>query len=577
MRFRRLVLPSAVTAMVLGCDTTGPDDLLAPVDPSLAVFEAQVRPVPAVMVQLPPAPRPWDTSGAALVSRIRDGEGRATVAFKDPASTRLAPGRLSPAGTRAAVPVGAIMAGLRLLDHYGVEITHYFSSTGAASVVFRDPEMAADFRYHPLVDYIEPPVTATSLDLGTMSAGDANHEPLNLMSSGQVTPWGVTKVGAPQVWLRGAAGSGAKVLIIDHGYDRGHPDLPVIPTSNCGGVYDGCVEGFMGHGTHVTGIVAARNNSFGVVGAAPGISANDLYVWAACARLNRSCELEDVKRGIDQGVLWGVDVINMSLGGDTMHLGVSNAIEQAYNAGIVLVAAAGNHRDGSCFDCGEPDYWAFPARHWRTIAVSGMNQDDSFAHPGNPVYCSTDDPLFGTVYTSSNYGPFVTVSAPFYANSTVGGGYEVQCGTSMAAPHVTGAVALLRGRAPSITPAQVYERLIATATDRGDPGFDHLFGHGVLNAYRFAGPFAVITGPTSVEAGSNCQWNAGFPGGHGTISYHWYRDGQLVGTSSTYQTHDTGWVGFQLDLVVLDADNVQDMRSLSVSVFDGGPVFNCTG
>ena len=506
-------------------------------------------------------------------------------------SARAQVGRLLPSrsqGTRASWPrvlderqreaplsEASIIAGLQLLDQSDVEIVRYLQNIGAAEVVFRDPSLAADLQRNPLVDYIEP---ATFGALLATNAGEMAHGLLPSTSPvlAQQTPWGISRVGAPQVWSR-YSGSGIKAQLIDAGYDPYHPDLPTIPSSNCGGKYNGCIEGAAGHATHVAGILAARNNSSGVVGVAPGISANDLYVWGSCSPTQGICDMLDVAAGLDQAITWGVDVVNMSLGGpqDETSVAVSNALDQAYAAGIVLVASAGNHFDGSCPWCGEPSYWSFPGSHWRTIAVSGINSDDAFAHPGSTAHCKSENALYGDIFGSSNYGPYVTVSAPFDAYSSAQGSYEVKCGTSMAAPHVTGAVALLLDRAPSMTPAQVKDRMTGTASDRGTAGFDDFFGHGVLSVLGLVGPFASIAGPTTVEGGSSCTWTAGVVGGYGSMSFNWYRNGQLVSTSNTYTTN-TGWTDFSLELRVTDAQSIQDNTAVFIDVYNAGSVRRCT-
>ncbi|MBA4156735.1 MAG: S8 family serine peptidase [Gemmatimonadetes bacterium] len=144
----------------------------------------------------------------------------------------------------------------------------------------------------------------------------------------------------------------------------------------------------------------------------------------------------------------------------------ANAIAQAWNNDIVIVAAAGN-------DQGRTQ--VYPARYTNVVGVSGVQRNKSFA---------STSPCNGA---RSNYGPHVDLSAPFWALSTVPTNrYEDEragwCGTSFATPHVAGAAALVRAKNPTWTNRQVVDRLFATAEDRGSPGRDEYYGYGIVDA-----------------------------------------------------------------------------------------------
>lgn len=454
------------------------------------------RDVPEVRIDLPPTARPWDTDPAALSQAVFAGGGYAVVTFKEPGSARaLATGR------RAAVTAGTVRAGLQLLERNGVEVLELLDGIGGARVRI-DPTVAAEISRHPLVDFVEPRQY--------------------VYAQAQTTPWGITMVGAPTFWSnQGTSGAGAKVLIIDTGHQQNHPDLPAVPTANCAGAYGGCNDASSAswHGTHVLGIVAARNNTIGVVGVAPGITAADVYMYGACND-SGGCPTDEVSTGISAGI-WNVHVMNLSLGGPTYDAGMATAVAQAWSNGIVIVAAAGNN-GGNTIN--------YPAAHTNVVGVSGVVSTKAFAGPGVAA-CGH----------SSNYGSHVDLAAPFEAYSTIGGSsYGTLCGTSMATPHVTGVAALIKAKYPTWTNQQIVTHLFNTAEDRGTAGRDNYYGFGIVRALPVPPPCPNITGPTSISTSGSYTWQANAACGNGTYTYQWqYRtQGSTtwtnVGTGSSY-------------------------------------------
>jgi subtilisin family serine protease len=276
----------------------------------------------------------------------------------------------------------------------------------------------------------------------------------------QTLTWNINRVDAEISWGI-STGDPVKVGVIDTGIDLKHPDLK----ENIKGGYNAInplksPDDDNGHGTHVAGIIAALNNSIGVIGVGPKI---DLY---AIKVLNASGSgyLSDVIEGLDWAVSNGMQVVNMSLGTDQDVQSFHDAILSAYNAGVTIVAAAGN--SGGAV--------SYPAAYPEVIAVSATDEDDQIA-------------------SWSSRGPEVDLAAPgvniysTYKGST----YKTLSGTSMAAPHVTGAAALIIDTKKCdlnldgvCTPAEVQQRLEQTATDLGTPGKDDLYGSGLVNVYN---------------------------------------------------------------------------------------------
>lgn len=277
----------------------------------------------------------------------------------------------------------------------------------------------------------------------------------------QTLPWGIDRVDAELSWIY-STGNGVKVAVIDTGIDYTHPDLDA---NVLGGV--NFVSGRKdfkddnGHGTHVAGTIAAENNGIGVVGVAPNVQ---LYGVKVLDRTG-SGWISDVIAGIDWSAANGMNVVTMSLTGPDVQA-LHDAVDNAYNQGIVLVAAAGNNNGAI----------GYPAKYGTVIAVTATDQNNYKA-------------------SFSNYGPEAELAAPGVSiySTYKGGTYATLSGTSMATPHVTGTVALLLAtQIPAVydinsnglwDPAEVRNRLKDTATDLGASGWDSYYGHGLINAY----------------------------------------------------------------------------------------------
>src|SRR5919108_1041995 len=191
----------------------------------------------------------------------------------------------------------------------------------------------------------------------------------------QTTDYGVSKIQAPAAWALGQRGAGVKVGVFDSGIDLQHPDLQVAGGVDLLGDGHG-LDDCLGHGTHVAGIVGARDNSRGTVGVAPSAS---LYAMRFFDCKGEGATAERELQGLEWAIDNGMQVVNMSFGcctieAVTVPLPVSLAEEEAMNAayahGIVLVAASGN--------ASEPVV-SYPAGHASVIAVGATDENDQLA------------------------------------------------------------------------------------------------------------------------------------------------------------------------------------------------------
>ncbi len=320
--------------------------------------------------------------------------------------------------------------------------------------------------------------------------------------------WNLDAVG----WTEGDPGSAAGVLvaIVDSGVDDDHPDLAAQIWQNAaeaeghsgvdddGNGYVDDVAGWdftdapglpgdgdfverdadpddeSGHGTHVAGIVAAiNNNGLGIAGVAPGAT---LMVLRAGFNIGSAGYLQDddVAAAIVYAADNGADVINLSLGDPRYSPLLADAVQYAADLDVVVVAAAGNEGSSQVY---------YPARLDPTIAVAAAGRT-------------------GQRLSFSNHGASIDLIAPGLAvlSTQPGGGYGLLSGTSMAAPHVSAAVALVRAQHPEYSRLQVLGAIVAAAQDRQTVGWDRSTGHGHLRLPPFtvASPLvvAIVDPPT---------------------------------------------------------------------------------
>lgn len=267
----------------------------------------------------------------------------------------------------------------------------------------------------------------------------------------QSLPTGVNRIDSDLSSTNSGDGSGsvnADIAILDTGIDLNHPDLNVykqetfVPGTSNANDDDG-------HGTAVAGVAAAKDNSQGIVGVAPGAR-----LWAIkVLDSNGMGSSSDIIKGIDYVTEHAdeIDVVNLSFGAVGKNDALHNAIIRSVETGVTYTAAAGNEG----IDASD----VFPASYPEVIAVSAIVDTDGKC--GGISTISTTAGKDDTFASFSNYGPVVDLAAPgvLVKTTTIGDSYMSFSGTSAATAHVTGAVALYKSEHPDASPSVILNAL----------------------------------------------------------------------------------------------------------------------
>ena len=316
----------------------------------------------------------------------------------------------------------------------------------------------------------------------------------------QTTPYGYTMVQANQ--FAQSDTTARKVCIIDTGYNLGHPDLPGTNDGVTGQANNSAVGNWYndgnGHGTHVAGTIAAYDNNEGVVGVYPGVDMHIVKIFNDNGQWTYASDLIDA---ITQCQDAGSNVVNMSLGGGSSSTTERNAMQSFTDAGMLLVAAAGN--DGNSAK-------SYPASYDAVMSVAAVDSNENRAS-------------YSQYYDQGEIAaPGSAVQSTYPTNT-----YASLSGTSMATPHVAGGAALVWSYFPQCSNNQIRSALNATAEDKGSAGRDNFYGYGLMqlaDAYNYLNTNGCAGGGTGGGGGSE-------PGVEPV-------SGQLTGLSGTRRNWD---------------------------------------
>ena len=381
------------------------------------------------------------TTFRANTASRTENSARVIIAFRN---------RIESLNLAATVP-GRIIHRLKLINGVAAEVP-----ISAIEQIAKDPR----------VRFIEHDAKVQAMNIPTSTETVPTPEK-------QVIPHGITRSKAPQAWDE-VTGDGITVAIIDTGIDSTHPDLAgrVIDGANFSTDDRTAWRDGHGHGTHVSGTVAANDDAIGVVGMAPKASLLAVKV------------LDDYGSGsysnVTAGIEWSIgkaQVANMSLGGTSDNQALHEALIRAHNQGLIVIAAAGNSGE----DWGNPPN--YPGAYPEVVGAAAVDDKDLRAY-------------------FSTHNKFVAIAAHGVdvLSCDKDGQYAKYSGTSMATPHIAGATALLREAYPGESVVDLKRRLVCNAEDQWPRGRDNWTGHGILNVTNSLGNAApascdYLTGP----------------------------------------------------------------------------------
>ncbi|GAW28894.1 S8 family peptidase [Carboxydocella sp. ULO1] len=324
-----------------------------------------------------------------------------------------------------------------------------------------------------------------------MAAADIEYvEPNYILQKADVQPaeplqelqWGLPAVKAPESWnLIYPTAPEVTVAVVDTGVDYTHPDLKDrVDTEYDRDLVNNDDDAMddEGHGTHVAGIIAAAINGRGISGVSGPANIRILPVKVLNAWGSGS--VFDIAEGIRYAADRGAAVINMSLGGKVYSRTLAEAVAYAQNKGALIVAAAGNSDDNV-------EYFT-PASLPGVLAVGAIDENKEKAYfsnwgrkldlvaPGVEILSSIPEFVYD-YYKDDKY-----FQEKFIKDQ--GASYLYASGTSMAAPHVAGAAALLKAVKPDLKQQEIAAILLANAEDLGAPGFDDKYGYGLLDIQK---------------------------------------------------------------------------------------------
>lgn len=256
----------------------------------------------------------------------------------------------------------------------------------------------------------------------------------------QRSPWHIRRAGFPTAWrLADARPSGQRPIrigVLDSGVDLRHPQLQRLLAPGINLLAHGePPTDENGHGTHVAGVIAMASGAWNSLHRRPPLILYPVKIFDQTG----FGKIGDIVRGLYWCAEQGLDLVNLSFGTDLKtSQALQRAVREVEQAGLVLVGAAGNDGRQGAVD--------FPGRYPEVLAVSASTRSDRLA-------------------PFSSVGPEVDLIAPGASVISLapGGGRVRMSGTSMAAPHVSAAIALLLGLEPFLTPEAVRARVKATA------------------------------------------------------------------------------------------------------------------
>ncbi len=363
--------------------------------------------------------------------------------------------------------------------------------------------------------------------------------------------WGIDHLNIPTAWQSGYTGKGVKVAVIDSGIAN-HPALKIA-----GGVsmvdYTSSYQDDNGHGTHSAGIIAANHASSGNMGVAYGVK---LYAVKSLDQQGIG-KLNDTIRGIEWAVEQNMDIVNLSLGTVNSSASLKAAVDHAYNQDVLVVAAAGNKNEDTSVE--KPV--EYPAKYGSVIAVSAIDERNRIAR-------------------FSATGPEIEFTAPGVSiySTHLNNGYRNMSGTSMAAPFVSGVLALYREAYPELHARDIRKMAQEDALPlTSNHNRNSQFGYGLIQPPTPPEPKGepvvaphtlngkILSNEPTVGARYSLAWIHDRP--NQVRSYKVYRDGKLITIVTQPAFEETLPAGkYQYTVTAIDKDGTESVKSLPYAV-----------
>ncbi len=318
-----------------------------------------------------------------------------------------------------------------------------------------DTELIEYYKELGILEFCEENGTAELFDMPKTSDFPTASSGKNSLS----TSYGQLSVNA--FWSLGITGKDVRVGVVDSGIS---PHNDIVENLESGYNYyenNNNTTDEKNHGTLVAGFIAAKGSGY------YGVAPDATVVSLKCFDSNGNNSIDAIARAITAAwKVYDCDVINMSFGADKNYSTLQNAVYEALENGVIMVAASGNHGSSTSTN----DIYYYPASYDEVISVGNIQSND-------------------VIYSSSGKNNQVTVVAPGryvrgLSNSSGNMSYSYGTGTSFACPIVSGVVACMLEINPALTQSEVMTILQNTATDLGPIGFDNSYGYGKVNCEK---------------------------------------------------------------------------------------------
>lgn len=309
--------------------------------------------------------------------------------------------------------------------------------------------------------------------------------------------WNLPLIDMEQSWEITEGSPDVIVAVVDTGVDLNHPEFKGKLVGGYNMIADSNnPNDDNGHGTHVSGVIAARSNNHDGIA---GMSWNSKIMPIKAIGADGSGTAFDIAQGIRWATDNGARVINLSVGNYTPSAALQEACTYAYKRNVVLVAATGNDAT---------DQPGYPAAYKEVIGVSAVDHNKRFAD-------------------FSNFGEYVDVVAPGVdiPSTYIYSDFAALSGTSMACPHVAALASLIISVNPSLSNKEVMDIIRKSSQDLGDAGHDNTFGYGLIDvkaALQSARPF-VNTTPVKEQPAGDTTGTGGWGGIGGFLNKFFMR------------------------------------------------------